>query len=491
MLSEAKLVSMDLAPYLPEINMVFTYMLLLVFGVHYSSSLSAEMSLTNKQPERVHADISTGPATVMWVDWAVVWCILSFLVLFTYGYENVPLLGGVYCRSTLSTGLSLYLFLWTLLCLILNRSKKSIVEHTLLLLLCTFGMHMMVMSVDFMSFYLSLELQSFCLVILCSLNYKTVSSVEASLKYFLLSALSSAVLVLGISIVYFFLGFTDLSLFVEAYAALPNAPLLTAAVWLITVSLLWKLAAAPLHMWAADVYQGVQSGMTLYISTLPKLAVLGFWLNIWHTGTALLPFFASMCLLLGAFSALGQLNIKRLLAYSSIAQMGFLLMPLCTQGGASALLTHLTLYICASMAIWGLILWPSRTPQFLWHWSSLKETHPEVSATLVILLMSLAGLPPVAGFIGKLGIFKNSLEESQYFLVLIALVSTCISTYYYVRMIRIIYFEEAKEWYSFNSRMPTTQAYFISILTLLLCTILWYSNPLSVYHQLLCTDLMA
>jgi NADH-quinone oxidoreductase subunit N len=433
----------------------------------------------------------------MWVDWAILWCFLSFLVLNTYGYENVPLLGGVYCRSTFSMALSKYLFLWTALCLWFNRSKGggSVIEHTLLLLLCTFGQHMMVMSVDFMSFYLSLELQSFCLVILCSLNYKSISSVEAALKYFLLSAFSSAVLVFGISLVYFFLGFTDCATFVEAYVSMSegnNAPLLVVAVWFITLSLLWKLAAAPLHMWAADVYQGVPSGITLYISTLPKVSVLGFWLNIWHTETVLLPFFAAMCLLLGAFSALGQLNIKRLFAYSSIAQMGFFLMAL-NSDGEGALLTHLTIYILTTMAIWGFILWPSRTPQYLWHWSSLSWTNPEAALTFCVLLMSLAGLPPVAGFVGKLGILKCTLESQQYGLVLIALASTCVTSYYYVRMIRIIYSEEAKgsgsEWSHFQTRMSSSQAYLISLITVLLCSIIWYSSPLLVYHQLICMNL--
>jgi NADH-quinone oxidoreductase subunit N len=564
--------TLDTLLYGPEITMLWTLMLFLCFGVFF-------VAMKNKEQGRViTANVSgsitdTGQrfkfsstrynlaANPMWADWAAVWCLCT-LVMLCYSFDSTqidtnlvisPLQSGVYVRSNYSIGLSKYLFLWTLIVCLFIRNQKGGIEEAFLYLLSAFSMHTMVMSVDLCSLFISLELQTFCIVVLCVIYQNSISSVEAALKYFLLSAFSSALLVLGISLVYCFQGSTDLgTLFsVLAISVANPANALSVAVWFIAIALLWKLAAAPLHMWAADVYQGIPSGVTMFLSTVPKLAVLGFLSSggagltgacLSYDGASigsganstthfLFCFFAAVSLLIGSYSALGQVSFKRLLAYSSIAQMGFLLMPLIT-GSVDVILTHITIYIATSLALWGLYMWPSIKPQFIWNWGMLYKTHPEAAFTTALLLTSLAGLPPLAGFLGKLVIFKNCLEIGQngegegviknlapnYTLVLLGLFSTIISTYYYVRFIRVMYGKGIDVSYAitqsailvtkpsvlienafligtfnkngngegpFKTRMEALHAYLLTVLVLFLCSLLWYNSPLLMYHQLL------
>jgi NADH-quinone oxidoreductase subunit N len=566
--------TIDFLLYGPELTMLWTLMFFLCFGVHYSNSTGSPENSYRTASSNTALKIKSGSrynvTNVMWADWAFVWCFCTFVMLcYSYDYTAStiygPLQSGVYVRSNLSIGLSKYLFLWTGLVCLFIRNQKGGIEESFLYLLSAFAMHTMIMSVDLCSLFISLELQSFCIVVLCVIYQNSISSVEAALKYFLLSAFSSALLVLGISLVYCFIGSTDLyTLFTvlsfgnaqynvgaadfallsgesvsEATALGGPRPFLTIAVWFIAIALLWKLAAAPLHMWAADVYQGIPSGVTMFLSTVPKLAVLGFLSSggialtgvpfVFNAIQIVFCFFAAMCLLIGSYSALGQVSFKRLLAYSSIAQMGFLLMPLIT-GSIETLMTHITVYIATSMALWGVFMWPSMKPQYIWNWTMFYKTHPEAAFTTALLLTSLAGLPPLAGFLGKLVIFKNCLENTSlmnnatthimgppvegnsvlaefpinYTLVALGLFSTIISTYYYVRFIRVMYGKgvdvsltgTSSALYTqsahshlksgvFKSRMEPVHSYVLTILVLFLCSLLWYSSPLLMYHQLI------
>jgi NADH-quinone oxidoreductase subunit N len=565
--------TIDFLLYGPELTMLWTLMFFLCFGVHYSNSTGSPENSYRTASSNTALKIKSGSrynvTNVMWADWAFVWCFCTFVMLcYSYDYTAStiygPLQSGVYVRSNLSIGLSKYLFLWTGLVCLFIRNQKGGIEESFLYLLSAFAMHTMIMSVDLCSLFISLELQSFCIVVLCVIYQNSISSVEAALKYFLLSAFSSALLVLGISLVYCFIGSTDLyTLFTVlsfgnakynmgaadfALLSGESGSFLTIAVWFIAIALLWKLAAAPLHMWAADVYQGIPSGVTMFLSTVPKLAVLGFLSSggialtgvpfVFNAIQIVFCFFAAMCLLIGSYSALGQVSFKRLLAYSSIAQMGFLLMPLIT-GSIETLMTHITVYIATSVALWAVFMWPSMKPQYIWNWTMLYKTHPEAAFTTALLLTSLAGLPPLAGFLGKLVIFKNCLEMGEnssqstpsyldikvgdievalqsgfagaiaeypinYTLVALGLFSTIISTYYYVRFIRVMYGKgvdvsltgTGSALYTqsahshlksgvFKSRMEPVHSYVLTILVLFLCSLLWYSSPLLMYHQLI------
>ena len=450
--------------------------------------------------------------------WSVVWCIMAAVLLWDNSLKFVfP--SGLFIRDTLNVNLSIILFCFAAIFLLLSRAWMNYaqivhVEYLPLVLLAILGQHLILMCTDFMSLYVSLEIQSFCLVVLCCFHYNSFYSVEAGMKYFLLSAFSSCLMLFGICLIYATTAITNCTHLQELLLLSQNCPnamnvattstnvseIFLLGVWLISLTLLWKLAAAPMHMWAADVYMGAWSIVTLFISTLPKLAVLGFWVHLWHniwqyTFTDTMIFFSAFSMLVGALCALGQVHMKRLIAYSSIGHMGFLLMPLCMEysGAAiSALFTHLIIYFVTSIAVWGIFMWPfyrngsvmCATPQYMWDFSVMWKTLPLSAITMAIAMMSLAGLPPVAGFLGKLGIFWWSVNAHQYFLLAIALLSTLISSVYYLRVIRVMYMDVPSRWSVFH-RMSMSNAYIIGISLLLSVVVLWYSSPLVLVTHIL------
>jgi len=504
---------MDLLCWLPEIYMIFGILVLLMYSVQYNaynfyeksfSSFNSVKSLPDHHKVSLNFNsIKAGPSNIMSHvnNYIIIWFISIAFILYNNPINNCLLFSGVFLRTKLSNGLEIFLFIIAALILHIGRNtikKITHVEFLILICLCVIGQDLLLISVDLISLYVCLELQTFCLVVLCSINYKSIFNVEAGIKYFLLSAFSSALLLAGTSLIYWATGLTNLTA-LNLLIQYEQSTFLTLGVWLVSLSLLWKLSAAPLHMWAADVYQGANSIVTLFISTLPKLAVLGFWINIWSTAVYstsmhnILIFFSALSLIIGALAALGQVNIKRLMAYSSIAHMGFLLMPLCSVGGSSsALIIHLLIYILTSLVVWGLILWPFRrqgshienTAQYLWDYVVLAKTHPLAAWTWAIVMMSLAGLPPIAGFLGKLYIFLWSLSYHQYMLIAIAIFSTLISSVYYLRLIRIMYIDN-KTSYSIFQVMDSSTAYLISICIFALLLLLFYSSPLVLLSHLL------
>nr|AIK66618.1 NADH dehydrogenase subunit 2 [Atractomorpha echinata] len=426
-----------------------------------------------------------------------------------------------------------------------GRAPAKIVNEEALWLCCLalYGQRLLCISTDLMSMYVCLELQSFCFIVLCSLNYGSLYSVEAGRKLFLRSAFSSCLMLLGICFIYFSTGQTNCAHIRELrtvgqmadpngsravyapesdrlqgppgqWANIPRDPvaplydgrtggpdmLLWMGIWLVSRSLLWKLAVAPLHMWAADVYEGAQSHVTLLLSTLPKISVYGFWLHTWHsvcvyTWNYARCIFSGISLRVGAFGAFTQPRLKRMLAYSSIAHMGFLCMPLCsTVQGYSAGMIHLLLYLFTSLLIWSLIFtrfWRAahgpaqmHMPQFIWDLCVNWKTMPAYSFLWAVAMMSLAGLPPVAGFLGKYALFSWSLYHGLYALIGIALLSTLISSVYYIRIIRVLYLDVPQSW---SHMMPrnNTSATLVTIIMCALLILLWYSSPLSVYTHLL------
>nr|QYC94421.1 NADH dehydrogenase subunit 2 [Oedogonium sp. BN3] len=470
--------------------------------------------------EGAPARVAAGPRDMIThlTQWCSIWLFLTIIVLMTHPWDHSLLFSSLFIRSKFSTGLSVFLFAYAFFCIQLSSQWLSYaragrhVEYFIFILICLFGQHMLIQSIDLMSIYISLELQSFCLAILCSLNYKSQFSVEAGIKYFLLSAFSSGIMLLGISLIYWSTGLTNCTtikelLFVNystdstVSSAMGVDLLLMLGVWFVSLAFLWKLSAAPLHMWAADVYQGAWSSVTLFLSTLPKVAVFGCWISIWHgiwhsLWPETMTFFSALSMLVGAIAAMGQVHMKRLLAYSSINHIGILLMALCSQGGSSsALLTHLFIYLLTSLAVWGLILWPLKRPghnnvvlsQYIWDFQILWKTQPLAAITWVIVMMSLAGLPPIAGFLGKLSVFWWTLNAHQYALLAIALLTTLLSSVYYLRVVRIMYMEAKpiKNWSSFTA-MHTINAYLITISILGLLALLWYSSPLILYTHLIC-----
>ncbi len=548
--------NLDIITWCPELFMLIGITVLLIYSIHYGATLYTEVSGGQKSSSRAQIQLNesslnfnsivcvqlnknsnsivkssttpplntlaAGPRDMIGhlTQWCSIWLLLTIIVLIMHPWDHSLLFSSLFIRSKFSAGLSIFLFAYAFVCIQLSsqwlntaRAARH-VEYFIFILICLFGQHMLLQSIDLMSIYISLELQSFCLAILCSLNYKSQFSVEAGIKYFLLSAFSSGIMLLGISLIYWSTGLTNCTSIRELlFYSASNYPdnslssamgvdlLILLGVWLVSLAFLWKLSAAPLHMWAADVYQGAWSSVTLLLSTLPKVAVFGCWISVWHgiwhsLWPETMAFFSALSMLVGAIAAMGQVHLKRLLAYSSINHIGILLMALCSQGGSSsALLTHLFIYLWTSLAVWGLILWPLKRPghsnvvlaQYIWDFQILWKTQPLAAITWVIVMMSLAGLPPIAGFLGKLSVFWWTLNAHQYALLAIALLTTLLSSVYYLRVVRIMYMEAKpiKNWSSFTA-MHTINAYLITISLVGLLALLWYSSPLILYTHLIC-----
>jgi NADH-quinone oxidoreductase subunit N len=437
-----------------------------------------------------------GHASALLGAWAVPWCLLGFLLIYHCPLHSL-MAGGVFLRDLFSVQLGslLWLFAAAVMAMSVSWQKKAGIvhpEYVTLSLLALLGQHLLVCATDLMAMYVCLELQSFAIVVLCSLNYRNAYSIEAGMKYFLLSAFSSCLLLLGIGLIYWDTGLTQCAHVVELLQSTSLEPSITLwlGVWLVSLGLLWKLSAAPLHLWVADVYMGAWSSVTLFLSTLPKIAVLGFWVHTWHplwqaTFGSSMALFSALSLLVGALAPLAQTQLKRLLALSSVGHMGFLLMPLSAgQEAFASLWAYLALYLITNLAIWGLLMWPFGRPgqnfagpQYIWDLSALNQTSPAAGTAWAGVMLSLAGLPPVAGFLGKLGLFWWALNSHLYILVAVALVSTLLSTIYYLRVLKVAYVDMPGNWGSYGKISPIN-AYLISISWGLLALLLWHGAPL-------------
>mmetsp|Transcript_33330 Transcript_33330/g.73702 ORF Transcript_33330/g.73702 Transcript_33330/m.73702 type:complete len:486 (-) Transcript_33330:99-1556(-) len=302
-----------------------------------------------------------------------------------------------------------------LLTVVILQSFKSF-ESVLLLMLAYVGQLFMLHSCDLVSFYVCLEAQNFCFLVLCGLQPDKASSgfsVEASLKYLLLSAFSSGVILFWFSALYLRTGMS--SLFLKSASVEFGAQLES---FQILLAMMFKLGAAPLHLWMVDIYGGVKRQLLMYISTAPKLSLFGFWVSSWHQVWTdfSVALFVAFSMILGSFGAYGQPALRALFAYSTVNEIGLMLMAIETAGFHS-LFQHLGIYIITQLLLWNL---------------SDKRLFS-------LIAVSLAGLPPLAGFFGKAYIFWHVSNQQLIFLLLIALFCTCLSLVYYLRVVRLFW----------------------------------------------------
>ena len=340
----------------------------------------------------------------------------------------------------------------------LKTTKIFKIEYPILILSSVLGMLIMISSNDLIVFYMGLELQSLALYVLATFNRDKLKSSEAGLKYFVLSALSSGLLLYGCSLVYGFSGSTNFDIISNQLNS--NEYVLTFGIVFILVGLAFKISAVPFHMWAPDVYEGSPTSVTLFFTMVPKIAALTVFirflyvpfLNLIDQWQIIIIFLSLASMIFGAIAAIGQTNIKRLIAYSSIGHVGYTLAGLATgtNEGIQSSIIYITIYIVMNLALFSGLLMLRRNNQYhedIEDLSGLSKNHPLLSISLLIVLFSLAGIPPLAGFFAKFYIFKAVLEESMYFLAIVGLLSTVISAFYYLRIIKIIYFDNQKDQY--------------------------------------------
>ena len=358
----------------------------------------------------------------------------------------------------------------------INKILK--IEYPILLLSSILGMMVMISSNDLIVFYMGLELQSLALYVLASFNRKNLLSSESGVKYFVLSALSSGLLLYGCSLIYGFSNSTNFILIAENLNS--NSYGLTFGIVFILVGLAFKISAVPFHMWAPDVYQGSPTSVTIFFAILPKIAALTVFIrflyvpfiNLIDQWQMIIVFLSIASMLFGAIAAIGQRNLKRLIAYSSIGHMGYALAGLAagSNNGIQSAVSYISIYLVMNLAFFSCLLMIRRNDNYFENiedLSGLSKNHPILSISLLIVLFSLAGIPPLAGFFAKFYIFMAVIERSMYFLAVIGLLSTVIAAYYYLRIIKIIYFDPEKEKYDSNHHLGLKLSLIISTIFIL------------------------
>jgi len=363
----------------------------------------------------------------------------------------------------------------------LNNILK--IEYPILILCSLLGMLVMISSNDLIVFYIGLELQSLALYVLASFNRDNLLSSESGLKYFVLSALSSGLLLYGCSLIY---GFSNSTNFNEISQNFDFEYGVIFGMVFVIVGLAFKISAVPFHMWAPDVYQGSPTSVTVMFAILPKIAALtvfikflyGPFINLFDEWQAIIIFLSIASMILGAVAAIGQKNLKRLIAYSSISHMGYALAGLTTgtNQGIQSSIIYLIIYLTMNLAFFCCLFMLKRNDKFyenIEDLSGLSKKHPILALSFLIILFSLAGIPPLAGFFAKFYIFMAVIEQKMYFLAIIGLLATVIAAFYYLRIIKIIYFDPEQE--KFDTSMSLGLK-----LTLILSTsviLIYFLNP--------------
>ena len=361
------------------------------------------------------------------------------------------------------------------------------IEYPILILSSILGMMVMISSNDLIVFYMGLELQSLALYVLASFNRDNLLSSESGVKYFVLSALSSGLLLYGCSLIYGFSGSTNFNEI--SFNIADNQYGITFGIVFILVGLAFKISAVPFHMWAPDVYQGSPTTVTLFFAIVPKIAALCVFirflyvpfLEIIDQWQMIIIFLSIASMILGAVAAIGQRNIKRLIAYSSISHIGYALAGVSTgtNEGIQSSITYITIYVIMNLAFFSCILMMKKNDKYyetIDDLSGLSKNHPILSLSMLIILFSLAGIPPLAGFFAKFYIFTAVIERSMYFLAIIGLLSTVVAAFYYLRIIKIIYFDPSKEKYDSDHSIGLKLSLILSTLFILFYFI--YPNSL-------------
>ena len=328
-------------------------------------------------------------------------------------------------------------------------------EYPVLVTLASVGMMMMVSAGDLMALYMGLELQSLALYVVASLRRDSAKSTEAGLKYFVLGALSSGLLLYGASLTYGFAGTTLFSGIITAAGDQGmSMGLLFGLVFMIT-GLAFKVSAVPFHMWTPDVYEGSPTPVTAFFATAPKMAAMGLFARLVHDAfghaTAdwgqVIALLSVLSMFLGSVAAIGQRNIKRLMAYSSIAHMGFALMGLAsgTVGGVQAMLIYMSIYVAMNIGVFAFILSMQRDGQPITDIGSLNmysRSEPVKALAMLVLFFSLAGVPPLVGFFGKFYVLKAAVDAGMSWLAVAGVVASVIGAFYYLRIVFYMYFGE-------------------------------------------------
>jgi NADH-quinone oxidoreductase subunit N len=427
------------APAVPEIVLVCAAMALLIVGV------------------------LRGEASARLVSWLSVAVLIATLVIAgLLGGERQIGFYGMFINDAFAVFMKALVLLGAAVSIIIavhynEEHRIARFEFPVLVLLATAGMMVMISANDLITLYLGLELQSLALYVIASFDRDSVRSTEAGLKYFVLGALASGMLLYGASLVYGFTGttaFANIATLFGSGAAKPSMGLIIGMVF-VAVGIAFKCSAVPFHMWTPDVYEGAPTPVTAFFSVAPKIAAialfvrflvepLGGLLSEWRQ---IIVFLSVASMILGAVAAIAQTNIKRLMAYSSIGHVGYALIGLAaaTPAGIRGVLVYMAIYLFMNIGTWAVILCMRQRGQMLEGISDLSglgRTQPGLALALAIFMFALAGIPPTAGFFSKLYIFLAAIDANLVGLAVIGVVTSVVGAFYYLRIVKVMYFDE-------------------------------------------------
>ena len=433
--------SIPLMPALPEIWLALAGMALLMIGVF------------------------RGDGSTRLVSWLSVLVLAVTIFLVIGGAPGrVVAFGGQFVTDAFAIFVKVLVLAGSAVSIVLaldyiEKEEMARFEYPVLIVLATLGMLVMVSANDLITLYLGLELQSLALYVVAAFQRDRIRSTEAGLKYFVLGALSSGMLLYGCSMIYGATGATGFEPIAQAITDNEGAASigLVFGIVFLAAGLAFKVSAVPFHMWTPDVYEGAPTPVTALFAIAPKAAAIALFIRVmigpfgelvidWQP---ILMAISIGSMVLGAVAAINQTNIKRLLAYSSIGNMGYALVGLAagTESGVRGILIYLAIYLVMTAGAFAVVLsmrQGGKMVEGISDLSGLSKTHPTMAMAFAIFLFSLAGIPPLAGFFGKLYVFLAAVEAGLYALAVIGVLASVVAAYYYLRIIKIMYFDEAK-----------------------------------------------
>ncbi len=452
----------NLAPAFPELLIVLSAIVLLLFGV-------------------IKKDNAGGGVTAL----GIIALGLAALLVAVGPSERTLTFGGMFVVDAFGVFSKMLVLLASAVTLAMSRSWLRAEgldhpEYPVLVLFATLGMMLMISANNFMSLYLGLELQSLALYVLAASQRDSSRATEAGLKYFILGSLASGMLLYGASLVYGFGGTTGFDALAKAMAV--ESPVgVTVGMVFIMAGLAFKISAAPFHMWAPDVYEGAPTPVTAFFAVAPKIAAFALLLRV-LTGPfgamveqwqQVIVFVSIASMAVGAFAAIVQTNIKRLMAYSSIGHVGFALVGLAAGGadGVRSVLIYLAIYLAMNAGAFAVILsmrQKGRALEGIDDLAGLSKTHPMMALALAIFMWSMAGIPPFAGFWSKWMVFSVAIDKGMIALSVIGVLTSVVSAFYYLRVIKVMYFDEPADGLDRSISAPVALVMGLATLAILL-----------------------
>lgn len=426
----------SLLPVLPEIVLALGAMVLLMVGAYGGAQTVRPVTLG---------------AVLLLVATLVIELLLPRGKLVTFG--------GSFIVDDFARFLKTLALIGSATTLLLSRNflanQAKIFEYAILVMLSTVGMMVLISAADLIMLYLGLELMSLALYVVAASHRDNAKSTEAGLKYFVLGALSSGMLLYGASLIY---GFTGTVSFAGiAAAAKTESPGILFGIVFLLAGLCFKVSAVPFHMWTPDVYEGAPTPVTAFFASAPKVAALAVFTRVvltafpgvTHDWQQIVAFVSIASMALGSFAAIGQKNIKRLMAYSSIGHMGFALVGLAagTEQGAQGVLIYIAIYMVMTLGTFAIILTMRRNGQAVEQisdFAGLSRTNPALAFFFAMLLFSLAGIPPLAGFFAKWYVFVAAIQSGLFALAVLGVLSSVVGAFYYLSIVKTMYFDEPK-----------------------------------------------